>query len=338
MKRSLKASASDFSSLGCVCVSVCVCVTCGNPQVELQINQRPGGALKTFGSIVAKEGPLGLWKGNALNLLRTAPYRSINYYTYDNTRAFILKITKERELSNLQRLLAGATAGCVAIAVCFPLDVLRTRMLSKGNESYYRKGVLSTLAHIVKGEGPLALYAGVIPALASVGPSNAVFYTVYDLLKTNHLNARRKVLEWNEPSKRARSAPPSPPSASSGTGTVAGRDASKEEGVMEAMDPRFNLLYGGLAGICAETSVYPLEVLRRRLQLIQAATRSGHFGSVRAFGNLSSMSKLLEIILKRDGFKGLYAGVLPTICQVLPSAAISYYIFELCKKRLEVYK
>ena len=59
---------------------------------------------------------------------------------------------------------------------------------------------------------------------------------------------------------------------------------------------------------------------------------------MRAFGNLSSMSKLLEIILKRDGLKGLYAGVLPTICQVLPSAAISYYIFELCKKRLDVYK
>ena len=45
----------------------------------------------------------------------------------------------ERELSNLERLCAGATAGLVAIACCFPLDVLRTRMLYKGNEAYYKR-------------------------------------------------------------------------------------------------------------------------------------------------------------------------------------------------------
>ena len=100
------------------------------------------------------------------------------------------------------------------------------------------------------------------------------------------------------------------------------------------MDPKFSLLYGGLAGIVAETSVYPLEVLRRRLQLatVVAATGRG------AFGNLRSMSRLLRVILAREGLRGLYAGALPTACQVLPSAAISYYIFEEAKKTLRVHK
>lgn len=142
-----------------------------------------------------------------------------------------------------------------------------------------------------------------IPALVSIGPSNAVFYATYDALRSNHLRM-----------------------ASS-----AGRGGPQRE---EKMDPKFSLLYGGLAGIVAETSVYPLEVLRRRLQLatVVAATGRG------AFGNLRSMSRLLRVILAREGLRGLYAGALPTACQVLPSAAISYYIFEEAKKTLRVHK
>ena len=102
--------------------------------MELQLNQQRGGALLTATRIVRKEGVLGLWKGNGLNLLRTAPYRSINYFTYDNTKAAILNLTGRKELDNAQRLIAGATAGAVAIICCIPLDVVRTRMLSKGGE------------------------------------------------------------------------------------------------------------------------------------------------------------------------------------------------------------
>ena len=39
-------------------------------QVELQINQRPGGAVKILAGIVKGEGVAGLWRGNTLNLLR----------------------------------------------------------------------------------------------------------------------------------------------------------------------------------------------------------------------------------------------------------------------------
>ena len=117
------------------------------------------------------------------------------------------------------------------------------------------------------------------------------------------------------------------------TGTfseVKGEKEEEEEGEDVEMDPRFNLLYGGLGGIAAETSVYPLEVLRRRLQ---QKTQAHH-----AVGSLKSMGQILSAIVTREGMKGLYRGILPTACQVLPSAAISYYIFEESKKRLDVKK
>ena len=350
-------------------------------KVELQINQQPGGALSNFGRILRSEGVLGLWKGNGLNLVRTVPYRSINYYTYDNTRHLMLRMSGKGELNNVQRLVAGATAGCVAITCCFPLDVLRTRMLSTGGSELYRKGLASTLIQVVRGEGVLALYSGVIPAIISVAPSNAVFYTVYDLLKTNHVRSARAERRSGSHGRRERGKPPLAAQPSPGRsrekekkfgrsvkgskkelgdprpGSV-GEKLAREEA---AMDPRFNLLYGGLAGIAAETSVYPLEVIRRRLQLIQlgllrtSATGAAEaplremvravgeravrgVGKVQTFGNISSVRRLLAFILAKEGAKGLYVGILPTACQVLPSCAISYYIFEQTKKRLQVNK
>ena len=71
-------------------------------------------------------------------------------------------------------------AGVTACITCFPLDLLRTRILADPTR---HAGVVDTLRLILRVEGPAALYAGCLPALISVAPSNAVFYGVYDLLK-----------------------------------------------------------------------------------------------------------------------------------------------------------
>merc|ERR1712216_543070 len=127
-------------------------------------------------------------------------------------------------------------------------------MLSKGGEDFYRRGVLATVAHVLKRERFSAFYVGLIPALISVIPSNAVFYTVYDSLKANHLRqfrGKEKKISVENDQDRDRDRKKNS-SSSDHNGSA----------VVEEMDPRFNLLYGGLAGIAAETSVYPLEVIR----------------------------------------------------------------------------
>lgn len=66
---------------------------------------------------------------------------------------------------------------------CFPLDVLRTRIMGPHGAMYARSGVAGTIATIVRQEGFGALYSGCVPALISVLPSGAVFYGTYDLLQ-----------------------------------------------------------------------------------------------------------------------------------------------------------
>lgn len=64
---------------------------------------------------------------------------------------------------------------------CFPLDVMRTRVMGPGGHVY--GGVISTFSNLLQKEGVSSMYVGLLPAVISMAPAGAVFYGVYDLLK-----------------------------------------------------------------------------------------------------------------------------------------------------------
>ena len=72
-----------------------------------------------------------------------------------------------------------------ATLTCFPLDVLRTRIMAPGGGLPSGAKLATALIRIVQAEGVGALYIGVLPAICSMAPSGAVFYGVYDLLKVS---------------------------------------------------------------------------------------------------------------------------------------------------------
>ena len=76
-------------------------------------------------------------------------------------------------------------AGVTATVTCFPLDVMRTRVMGPGGHVY--GGVISTFRNLLQKEGISSLYVGLLPAVISMAPAGAVFYGVYDLLKVKHL-------------------------------------------------------------------------------------------------------------------------------------------------------
>ena len=91
-----------------------------------------------------------------------------------------------------QQLLAGASAGTVALVVCYPMDVVRTRMMVQGGEQLFRVGVLGTARLIAQQEGFKTFYRGFSTAVVAVVPSNAVFYWAYDALRQRHLRRQAR--------------------------------------------------------------------------------------------------------------------------------------------------
>uniref|UniRef100_A0ACD5WV08 Uncharacterized protein n=1 Tax=Avena sativa TaxID=4498 RepID=A0ACD5WV08_AVESA len=250
--------------------------------------------------IAASEGLKGFWKGNFVNILRTAPFKAVNFYAYDTYRKQLLKWSGNEETTNFERFIAGASAGVTATIMCIPMDTIRTKMVAPGGEAL--GGVIGVARHMIQTEGLFSLYKGLVPSLISMAPSGAVFYGVYDILKAAYLHSpkgKRRISMMKEQGQEANALD------------------QLELGTVRT------LLYGAIAGCCAEAATYPFEVVRRQLQLQVKATR------------MNALATCLKIVDK-GGVPALYVGLIPSLLQVLPSASISYFVYELMKIVLKV--
>jgi hypothetical protein len=75
-------------------------------------------------TIAASQGLKGFWKGNFVNILRTAPFKAINFYAYDTYRSQLMKLTGNEETTNFERFVAGAASGITATLLCIPMDTV----------------------------------------------------------------------------------------------------------------------------------------------------------------------------------------------------------------------
>lgn len=166
-----------------------------------------------------------------------------------------------------------------------------------------------------------------------MAPAGAVFYGVYDLLKATHLR------------------------------TAAVSAAAAGQPPPTELPALYTLIFGAAAGAAAEVIVYPLEVIRRKMQLLSMASGSASASSggallrglkahgpgamAAAVGGGSSMAQPFRpsqnivaacaAIIRAGGLAGFYAGLLPNMLQVLPSASLSYYTYESMKHLLGVH-
>ncbi|CAI9753083.1 unnamed protein product [Fraxinus pennsylvanica] len=251
-------------------------------------------------TIAASQGIRGFWKGNFVNILRTAPFKAINFYAYDTYRNQLLRLSGNKETTNFERFLAGAAAGVTATVLCIPMDTIRTIMIAPGGEAL--GGLIGAFHHTIQNEGFFSLYKGLVPSIISMAPSGAVFYGVYDILKSTYMHSPegRKRLQHM-------------------------KQQGDELNALQQLElgPTRTLLYGAIAGTCSEAATYPFEVVRRQLQMQVRATK------------MSALQSCVKIV-EQGGIPALYAGLIPSLLQVLPSAAISYFVYEFMKIILKV--
>jgi solute carrier family 25 phosphate transporter 23/24/25/41 len=157
--------------------------------------------------------------------------------------------------------------------------------VAHGGEAF--GGVIGAFQYMIRTEGFFSLYKGLVPSLLSMAPSSAVFYGVYDMLKSAYLHSP------------------------GGMQRIQNMHKQGQEHELSAFDklelgPVRTLLYGAVAGACAEAATYPFEVVRRRLQLQVQSTK------------LSSLATFVKIV-EQGGVSALYAGLIPSLLQVLNS-------------------
>ncbi|XP_064936450.1 calcium-dependent mitochondrial ATP-magnesium/phosphate carrier protein 2-like isoform X3 [Musa acuminata AAA Group] len=88
--------------------------------------------------------------------------------------------------------------------------------------------------------------------------------------------------------------------------------------------PLVQLGCGTISGALGATCVYPLQVIRTRMQAQHTNSSSAYNGMCDVFWKT----------LRNEGFSGFYKGIIPNLLKVVPSAGITYLIYETMKKSL----
>ncbi|KAG0587632.1 hypothetical protein KC19_2G179000 [Ceratodon purpureus] len=87
-----------------------------------------------------------------------------------------------------------------------------------------------------------------------------------------------------------------------------------------------SLACGSFAGICSSSATFPIDLVRRRMQLEGAGGRAQVYKS--------GLSGTVKEIIAKEGLFGLYRGIFPEYLKVIPSVGIVFMTYEFLKRIL----
>ncbi|KAF7078787.1 hypothetical protein CFC21_083163 [Triticum aestivum] len=150
-----------------------------------------------FRWIMRTEGWPGLFRGNAVNVLRVAPSKAIEHFTYDTAKKYLTPEAGEPAKVPIPTpLVAGALAGVASTLCTYPMELVKTRLTI---EKDVYDNLLHAFVKIVRDEGPGELYRGLAPSLIGVVPYAAANFYAYETLRGVYRRASGKEEVGNVP-------------------------------------------------------------------------------------------------------------------------------------------
>ncbi|RKP14577.1 mitochondrial carrier domain-containing protein [Piptocephalis cylindrospora] len=155
-------------------------------KVKLQVQGNSTGAAATAyrgvldcgAKTYAAYGFKGLYRGIAITLIRDTPSFAAYFGAYEGLKMMMAARKKGDDLGALELLTAGGFAGIAAWLVCFPQDVIKSRMQS---DSSYRT-TLECVRSLVRqnGSNVRSYFKGFGPTMARAFPGNAATFLAYE--------------------------------------------------------------------------------------------------------------------------------------------------------------
>lgn len=284
--------------------------------------------------IHSHEGVLGLYRGHSATLLRIFPYAGIKFLAYEQIRSFFIP-SKDFE-TPFRRLLSGGLAGVTSVFFTYPLEVIRVRLAFETKRD--GRSSLSSICKQIYNETPIERSATArlptsplpnapTPVAAAAEATAATVQAVAP--KTGLINFYRgftptilgmvpyagiSFLTHDTVSDMLRK-----PSLASYT--TLPRTSSQPEGKPAPLRSWAELCAGGLAGLVSQTASYPLEVIRRRMQV----------GGAVGDGHRLRLGETARMIIREKGPSGFFVGLTIGYVKVIPLAAVSFYTYERMK-------
>lgn len=267
------------------------------------------GVWKGLSRIWQEEGFYGFMRGNGLNCLRIAPYSAVQFATYESMKRALLRfssfqqqhlgfsdkasLSHSTELHTFERLVAGAVAGFTSVVSTYPLDLVRARISIASASMYTTAGTSATVLPRVPGvwETTMKVYRdeGGFRGLYRGCIATSLGVAPYVAFNFVFYESARSFLTKSD-------------------GTPPG--------------PFTKLCIGAFAGAVSQTLTYPVDVVRRRMQV--SGMKNSSLG-VQDKGGLDSLRNMIAA----NGIRGLYHGLFPNLLKVAPSTGAYFLTYEL---------
>ncbi|XP_010687456.2 mitochondrial carrier protein CoAc2 isoform X1 [Beta vulgaris subsp. vulgaris] len=253
------------------------------------------GLLGSFTKIARSEGILGFYRGNGASVARIVPYAALHYMAYEEYRRWILLGYPDFSKGPVLDLVAGSFAGGTAVLFTYPLDLVRTKLAYQvvGSSKSNVKGVIH----------PEQLYRGIRDCFSMTyneaglkGLYRGVAPSLYGIFPYAGL----KFYFYEEMKSHV-----------------------PEE---HKKDITVKLICGSVAGLLGQTFTYPLDVVRRQMQVERMSNASTTKGTLHT----------LLAIAREQGWKHLFSGLSLNYLKVVPSVAIGFTVYDSMKLFLQV--
>ncbi|TVY57847.1 Mitochondrial thiamine pyrophosphate carrier 1 [Lachnellula cervina] len=141
------------------------------------------GTIPTLKHILREEGLTGLWKGNIPAELMYVSYSAIQFTAYRSVTIGLQTAFGENRIpAPVESFVAGASAGALATATTYPLDLLRTRFAAQGAEKVY-PSIAASIREIARTEGPRGFFQGLSAGVGQIIPYMGLFFATYETLR-----------------------------------------------------------------------------------------------------------------------------------------------------------
>jgi len=248
-----------------------------------------------------QEGLLGFYKGNSASVIRIIPYAALHFMVYEQYRCWILNNCSLLGTGPFIDLLAGSAAGGTAVLCTYPLDLARTKLA-------YQVSATEGRCNYLLGR-PISqpTYNGIVDVFRSVYKEGGVRFLYRGLGPTMIGILPYAGLKFYTYEKLKSHVP----------------EDSQKSVILQ-------LSCGALAGLFGQTFTYPLDVVRRQMQ-VQNLRISNH-GDTKM---KTTMQGLVNII-RNQGSRQLFAGLSLNYLKIIPSVAIGFTTYDMIKSWLRV--
>jgi len=259
-------------------IEICITYPTEYVKTQLQLDEKVGkykGIMDCAKQTVRQNGVTGLYRGLSVLVYGSIPKSAVRFGSFEQFKK--QAADDKGNLSPVSRLLCGLGAGVSeAILAVTPMETVKVKFIADQRSANPRyKGFFHGVRHIVAKEGVSGIYKGLSPTMMKQGSNQAIRFYVMETLKM-----------WYK-----------------------GGDSSKPI-------PKVIVgLFGGFAGACSVIGNTPLDVVKTRMQGLDAARYKNTIDCARQ-------------IMVNEGPRAFYKGTLPRMSRVVLDVGITFMIYD----------